>query len=88
MRSTPDNLRVKIKPHGALVETPQFKEKWQEATKQCEQILVNTLKEYLIWAQTETKTRFNTDQKTAIHQLKDNKVINEKALELVEKAAE
>jgi len=38
MRYTPEGLRVKIKPHGALVETPQFKEKWQEATKQCEQI--------------------------------------------------
>ena len=88
MRSTPDGLRVKIKPHGALVETPQFKEKWQEATKQCEQILIDTLKEHLTWAQTETKKRFNMDQKTALHQLKDNKVTNEKALELVKRAAE
>jgi len=30
MKSTPDGLKVKIKPHGALVETPKFKEKWQE----------------------------------------------------------
>jgi len=37
MKSTPDGLKVKIKPHGALVETPQFKDKWQEAIKQCEQ---------------------------------------------------
>jgi len=44
MRSTPDGLKVKIKPHGALVETPQFKDKWQEAIKKCEQTLVSTLK--------------------------------------------
>jgi len=55
MRSTPDGLKVKIKPHGALVETPQFKDKRQEAIKQCEQTLVSTLKEHLIWAQTELK---------------------------------
>jgi len=53
---------------------------------QCEQTLVSTLKEHLIWAQTETKTRFDTDQKTAVHQLKDNNHTNKEALKLVKKS--
>ena len=57
MKSTPDGLKVKIKPHDALVEAPKFKEKWQEAITQCEQTLVETVKEHLIWAQKETKAR-------------------------------
>jgi len=32
--------------------------------------------------------RFDTDQKTALNQLKDNSVLNKRALELVQKAGE
>jgi len=86
-KSTPDGLKIKIKPHGALVETPRFKERWQETINQCEHTLLETLKEHLFWAQKETKARFDTDQKTAIAQLKDNKVTNKKAIELVQETA-
>jgi len=87
-KSTPDGLKIKIKPHGALVETLRFKEKWQETINQCEHTLVETLKEHLIWAQNETKARFDTDQMTAITQLKDNKVTNKKAIELVQEVGQ
>ena len=87
-KSTPDGLKIKIKPRSALVETPKFKEKWQEAITQCEQTLIETLKEHLIWAQRETKDRFDTDQRTAIAQLKDNNIPNKRATEIIQKAGE
>jgi len=63
--TTPEGLKIRIKPHGVYVDKPQFKEEWSSTVDACQDLPKKCLIKHFKRSQKEAKNKFETDQKTS-----------------------